>query len=80
MYIWLNTIQGGVLTPETPPCVYDYMYYITKTINDNGINKNFLSKRMKRTGKIWDISSTTVIICDTMLVLGTTENFRLTFH
>ena len=21
MYIWLNTIQGGVLTPETPPCV-----------------------------------------------------------
>ena len=25
MYIWLNTIlQGGVLTPETPPLAYAY--------------------------------------------------------
>ena len=28
MYIWLNTIlQGGVLTPETPPCVPLCFYY-----------------------------------------------------
>ena len=31
MYIWLNAIlQGGVLTPETPPCVR----LCTKVLND----------------------------------------------
>ena len=56
------------------------MYYITKTINDNGINKVFLSKRMKTTWQNlgYQFKYNHYLLYNARI--RDTENFLLTFH